>query len=455
MFSSRARHRVSLGGQSNVNSVFIVVMVALVAAWLLRPIVERWGGAATAARAGDRRGSEARLTWEGEGSRRSVPLRGRVISLGRGRDCAVQIEGLLVSRRHARIERDGAPGRWVLVDNGSTNGTFVNGRQISRHPLVDGDVVQIGKARLRFAASRDTNPRTAMSSRPQPASKPRHGRSSSRPSPRPSATGPASGDTTSIPGYVLHSRLDGGHGTVFHATRSQDGRECAIKVLRLTDRFLVEKFEQEMRILQAFNHPHVVRAIETGMTASKPFVVMEYCGGGNLRRSMGSGPLTRRKIVRVMGQACHGVHYAHRQRVIHRDLKPEHIMFDAKGNVKVVDFGIAKSAASLTQTSHGMVLGTPAYLSPEQARGQGVDHFTDIYALGVILYELLVGQVPFRGSNTDMLEQHIKKPLPPPAKVNPGCDQTLAAVAVRALAKSPRQRFSTAEAMANALGYRH
>lgn len=445
-----------------MSTVLLVLMLALVATFMIRPELlnhlqfrpsrHATGRPRIAPRSVRPAAGPVLVAEGGEGTRqRRYTLTRQGTLIGRGSECGIIVDGLLVSRKHARIVFEG--GRHVLRDLDSTNGTFVNQQRISVHALRDGDVVQIGKARLRFVA-----PQSGLTSAPgagfaQPSevsvTDVRRAAAASMPNLKPSAQAASE----LVPGYRLHSPMEGGHATVYRATRVADGLECAVKILRLTDPFLVDKFQQEARILLTFNHPNIVRAFDTGRVGGRPFIAMEFCGGGSLRRMMGQRRLNGSEIRRVMGFACSAVHYAHAHGVIHRDLKPEHFMFDAHGNVKVVDFGISKAASSLTQTAYGMVLGTPAYLSPEQARGQEVDFRTDIYALGIVLYELLGGQVPFTGSNTAILEQHIKRPLPPLRAINPNVDEELAAVAEQALAKSPQQRFPSALAMANALGF--
>lgn len=394
------------------------------------------------------------LVWEaGPAVGQTIFLNGRPLRIGRARECEIRVDALLVSRQHAVVEPVGRA--WQVRDLESTNGTYINNRPVGIHALNSGDLIQVGPAQLRF---NDGGPRSiggspqASAGRMSSSSMKRDVAPPSRPS-RPAGGG--QGNTELIPGYRLGQTWEGGHATVYHATRLSDGRECGVKILKVEDAYLTEKFSQEARALSSFRHAHVVQAFDQGIVNGRRYFVMEWCGGGNLRRRlMERGRPAAAEIVSIIGQACEGLHYAHRAGMIHRDLKPEHIMFDAHGRVKLVDFGVAKSQMSLTQTTYGTVVGTPAYLSPEQAKGDRVDIRTDIYAMGVVLYELLTSSPPFTGSYTDILDHHIRATARPPQEVVPGCDARLARAAMRALAKDPRQRFASAMELAEALGYR-
>jgi serine/threonine-protein kinase len=187
---------------------------------------------------------------------------------------------------------------------------------------------------------------------------------------------------------------------------------------------------------------------------------MEYVEGRSLRRIVGR--LTEAQIVSIVGQSCLALAYAHDRNIVHRDIKPENILIDQDGCVKLTDFGIAKLTSSVTLTTD-RVVGTPEYLSPEQARGdERVGPPSDIYSMGIVLYELLTGRVPFplprdesafHGAIT-VLRQHIHSPPPPLRKRNPDVSRKMQKVTLRALEKNPRKRYASALAMAEALGYR-
>ncbi len=217
----------------------------------------------------------------------------------------------------------------------------------------------------------------------------------------------------------------GGMGEVWLATEVRLGRKVALKVLPadLTrDPLRVDRFEQEARAASALNHPNVCTIHALGETADgQHYIAMEYVEGDTLRRRLSNGQLSIRESLDIAIQVAAGLSAAHAAGVIHRDIKPENVMLRPDGLVKVLDFGLAKLAPSPTEiagadttrtvlkTEIGLVVGTTTYMSPEQARGQEVDARTDIWSLGVVLYEMLTGHAPFRGrTKTDVLGSIIR-----------------------------------------------
>jgi serine/threonine-protein kinase len=254
-----------------------------------------------------------------------------------------------------------------------------------------------------------------------------------------------------------------GHGGMSVVYRGHDaqGQPVAIKVLNVTDDYIVRKFVQEQQIGEILGqHPYIRSVSRLGRTPQgNLFLVMEYVDGCSLRRLVGQ--LSESDIVRIIGQCCAALAYAHDMHVVHRDIKPENILIDREGAVKLTDFGIAKLTSSVSLTTDRIV-GTPEYLSPEQARGdQRVGPASDVYSMGIVLYELLTGQVPFplpRGESSfqaavTVLRQHISTPPPSIRERSPDTPQRLEKVALRALDKSPKKRYRTAAAMGKALGY--
>jgi eukaryotic-like serine/threonine-protein kinase len=259
--------------------------------------------------------------------------------------------------------------------------------------------------------------------------------------------------------YVLESEVaSGGMGRVWRARDEILGRPVAVKILhdRLAqDPDVLERFRLEAVAAARLSHPCVVRVFDTGVDSGTCFIVMELFDGRPMDDILASrGPLSPGEAAQLIGALLQGLAHAHRQGVIHRDVKPGNILIDERiGLVKVTDFGIAKAAfAQDDLTTTGNLLGTASYLSPEQVSGEPVDPRTDLYASGVVLYEALTGMVPFEGEThiaTAMLRLN-KDPVPPGA-LRPGIPRKLEAVVMRALARDPDDRFQTAQEMAAAL----
>jgi serine/threonine-protein kinase len=183
------------------------------------------------------------------------------------------------------------------------------------------------------------------------------------------------------------------------------------------------------------------------------YIIMEYMDNGSLRGRLRPDGLPLNTIIPIIGQTCDALFYAHKMGVIHRDVKPENIMFSSRGVVKLVDFGIAKLTSAPTITREGWLIGTPYYMSYEQSKGQEVTPQSDIYSLGVVLYEMLTGRVPFTGGALTIIYKHIHERPIPPRSINPHIPPYMERAVLRALEKDPSKRFQTAEEMARAIGY--
>jgi serine/threonine protein kinase len=251
----------------------------------------------------------------------------------------------------------------------------------------------------------------------------------------------------------------GGMGQIYLAEDRELGRKVAIKVL--DDRFagneqLRERFKREaLAAARLSGHPHVVTIFDVGESQGRPFIVMEYLPGGTLGDRTRQGPVEPGEALSWLGQIAEALDAAHELGVVHRDVKPPNLLFDARGELVVADFGIARVADdTLTgMTATGTVLGTAGYLAPEQALGQPATPASDRYALGVIGYELLTGGRPFeRQSETAEAAAHIHEPVPPASERHTGLPRAVDGVFDRALAKDPRERYSTSADFVSALG---
>jgi len=257
--------------------------------------------------------------------------------------------------------------------------------------------------------------------------------------------------------YRIISRIArGGMGSVYLARNLEDGSSCAVKVLRddlLLDVRVRERFMYESHAASRIAHPAVARIYEVGETASgEMFIVMEYVNGPPLRRLIRTGRMSEIRVVLIGAAIAEGLAAAHEVGVIHRDLKPENVLVPRSAQtdsvVKLVDFGIARivDAPRITTTQH--VLGTPQYISPEQAMGGPIDNRSDVYSLGVIMYEMVAGALPFDGDDAEsLLRMHIKtRPVPLGEAVDAGAvSPKLERLVMRCLEKSPRNRPDSME----------
>lgn len=249
----------------------------------------------------------------------------------------------------------------------------------------------------------------------------------------------------------------GGMATIFKAYQPSVDRYVAIKVLPLEfakDPNFVKRFEQEAKAIAALEHSHILPVHDFGTQDNVNYMVMRYVPSGTLSDVMGKrAPLE--KVVKYVGDVARALDYAHSRGVVHRDIKPSNILLDEQGDVLLTDFGIAKmvqGAESTQLTATGAVLGTPAYLSPEQAKSTTIDGRSDIYSLGVVLYELLTGQPPYQAETPlAVVLKHLHDPLPPPRTIDPTIPEAFERVVFKAMAKNPNDRFATAGDMARAL----
>jgi serine/threonine-protein kinase len=252
----------------------------------------------------------------------------------------------------------------------------------------------------------------------------------------------------------------GGMGQVFLAVQPEIGSRVAVKVLSLDcarKRSLVERFFNEARAVNVIRHEGIVNVLDLStLPDGRPYIIMEFVDGTSMADLIRSGPLPLDRLTSLALQTLEALQATHAKQVVHRDLKPENLMVTRGGRLKVLDFGIAKlvpEGAPVTGlTQSGMVLGTPAYMAPEQILGERVDSRTDIYAMGVILFEGATGHKPFFGKTLyELFDRQLSSPPPPPGTLRPDLPPGFEAVILQALAKRPDHRFQSARAMAGAL----
>ena len=258
--------------------------------------------------------------------------------------------------------------------------------------------------------------------------------------------------------YELRERLGaGGMADVFEGYDTRLARRVAIKILRaeLPDDRTRARFEQEARLAARFSHPNAVVVYDVGEDGDRPYFVMELVEGTTLAHVLQDrGPLGPVETVAILRQVLDALGAAHAEGLVHRDVKPGNVLLTSDGRVKLADFGIAKVASDATSdlTATGQVIGTAKYLSPEQVSGRPVDARADVYAAGVMLYEMLCGEPPFTAdSPVAMAVAHQQSPVPPVRSRRRDAPTWLAAIAERALEKDPAKRFPNAQAMRAAL----
>lgn len=248
----------------------------------------------------------------------------------------------------------------------------------------------------------------------------------------------------------------GGMANVYKGIDCVLKRDVAIKLLHddsASDPSFVERFRREAQAVARLNHPNIVSVYDWGAVANSYYMVMEYVDGTSLKELIRDrAPLPEREALRVAADVASALTMAHQGGIVHRDIKPQNILLTADGSVKVVDFGIARTETLTQLTLTNAVYGTAHYFSPEQAQGRTVDARSDIYSLGVVLYEMLTGREPFQGASLlEVAVQHVQQPPVPPRDCVPSISPEVNDLVLRALAKDPKDRFESASAMRNAL----
>ena len=244
----------------------------------------------------------------------------------------------------------------------------------------------------------------------------------------------------------------GGMADVYRAYDNLLGRSVAVKILHpqySRDPVFIQRFRQEAQAAANLNQPNIVNVYDWGIEDSFYYIVMEYVEGRDLKDIiLQGGPLLPERAVEIGVAICAALEAAHAQGIVHRDIKPQNIIVTGDKQIKVMDFGIARAAGGSAMTQTGTIMGTPQYISPEQAQGRPADPRSDLYSLGVVVYEMLTGKAPFDGENpVSIAYKHVREDPLPPSMVNPDISPGLEAVVMKALAKNPENRYQNAMEM--------
>jgi serine/threonine protein kinase len=261
---------------------------------------------------------------------------------------------------------------------------------------------------------------------------------------------------TKIGRYEIRAELGrGGMATVYRAYDPSFDREVAIKVLPrelLHDPQFHDRFKREIKTIASLEHPAIVPVYDVGEDDGVPYFVMRYMTGGSLSNWIAKGKFSLQDAARIIERLASALAYAHKNGIVHRDLKPDNILFDNIGDPFISDFGVAKFTEASTNLTGSGIIGTPAYMSPEQAQGEPVDNRSDIYGLGVIIFQMLSGKQPYNAATPmGVAVKHITEPVPEILKVNPSLPEATDAIIKTAMAKNKDNRFPTATALSQAM----
>lgn len=249
---------------------------------------------------------------------------------------------------------------------------------------------------------------------------------------------------------------EGGMAAVYKAYQPAMERYVALKVLPrhfAEDPQFVTRFQREAILLAKLQHPHILPVFDYGQADGFTYIVMPFVPSGTLTDELSGRPQPLPRIRQVISQIGDALSYAHSRGLIHRDIKPSNVLVDESGNCLLTDFGLARMMEdSINLTTSGTIMGTPAYIAPEQGSGEKLDARCDIYSLGIILYEMATGRVPYQaGTPMEIVHKHIQDPLPPPRAINPNLPETIERIIIKALAKRPDNRYQSANDMVRAI----
>jgi len=356
-----------------------------------------------------------------------LPLSGTLVVGCASARAGFVIDGQGVDEAHCAIGRT-KEGDWAVKDLGSRHGTLLNGQKVGSARLKLGDQLVLGTRRLEVRPARDAALAAVGSARPSDAPQ-------------------------RIGGYRIERLIGkGGMGAVYLAVQESLRRPVALKVLApklAADRDFVHRFQAEARAAAALSHPNVVVVYDVGEENGQHYLSMEFMAGGSLEQKLtASGPLPWKAVLGVLSDAAAGLSYAESRGIVHRDIKPANLMYSGTGTVKIADLGLATTLEQeASEAVDGRrVFGTPHFISPEQARGEAVDHRSDLYSLGATAYRLLSGRTPFEGASTREILRALQNDAPRPLKeLVPDVPPELDAVIARLMQKTPALRFPTAE----------
>ncbi len=257
------------------------------------------------------------------------------------------------------------------------------------------------------------------------------------------------------PYHIVRRIGKGGMAEVYLAEQPAMQRQVAIKVLPahfLQDETFLERFTREAKVIASLEHPRILPVYDFGEEGGQPYIVMRYVSGGMLADRVAGGPLPVEEVLRLLSQVAEGLDYAHQRGVVHRDLKPSNILLDEEGNAYLTDFGIAKVAETTASLTGSGIVGTPAYMAPEMAEARPPTHQVDLYALGVTLFQMLTGELPYKAETPiGLLMAHATKPVPDVRVLRPDLPPAVQYVIEHALAKNPAYRYRSAGEMVAAL----
>jgi len=251
---------------------------------------------------------------------------------------------------------------------------------------------------------------------------------------------------------IIEELGKGGMGKVYRVIDKKLNEEVALKLIKpeiASDKKTVERFSNELKLARKIVHKNIARMFDLNEEKGTHYITMEYVRGEDLKRLIRKiGQLSAGQAIPIVKQVCEGLAEAHRLGVVHRDLKPQNIMVDEEGNARIMDFGIARSLKAKGITDSGMMIGTPDYMSPEQVEGKEVDKHSDIYSLGVILYEMVTGQVPFKGETAFSIAfKHKSEKAKDPKEINAQVPSDLSHVILKCMEKDKEKRYQTAEVL--------
>ena len=246
---------------------------------------------------------------------------------------------------------------------------------------------------------------------------------------------------------IVEEIARGGMATVYRARQASIGRDVAIKVLpaKFThDKSFIDRFNREVEVIAQLQHPHILPVYDFGEYEGMPYIVMAYIKGGTLTDRIVNGPMEPGEVTRMVKQIADALDFAHSQGIVHRDFKPGNVLLDERGNTYLADFGLARITEGSSDITGTMIIGTPHYMAPEQARSAEVTGLVDIYALGVTIYEMLTGQAPFKAPTAaGVLVAHITEPIPDIRASRPDLPDYVQTVVENSMAKEAGDRYGS------------